>query len=493
MHIIDLESRLDQLINENRHLQEAQNNANYSGHGDAHSADLREALEASESQLREKDVQINQIRAMLEPLQQEIARLSEANSDLSESNRNLVADTNNRYATLQAEHAHAHDQWRSSSKELDNLRQEHTQLTNGVESIVRQHIDQALEDKDTEIRRLRQELDHATDQIRALQLQIQSSTSDDYLTLRDEDYFDAACQKLCQRVQQWILRFSKVSDDRACRLSSDLTDDKIEGRLDNAMLDGSDVDKLLSDRVRRRDVFMSVVMTMVWEYIFTRYLFGMDREQRQKLKALEKILIEVGPQRAVAQWRATTLTLLSRRPAFTTQRNLDTEAVTHEIYSTLSALLPPPSKDEPKLLSSLKTVLRLAIDLSIEMKTQRAEYMVIAPPTADYDTSGDLMYKTRFNAATMNERSGEYASNEELQASQAVVKMFLFPLVIKKGDDNGDGEDETVICPAQVLVAGSKQGRKVVRVMSGAMDIDDPRSLRSRNSGISMGLDSNVI
>ena len=33
---------------------------------------------------------------------------------------------------------------------------------------------------------------------------------------------------------------------------------------------------------------MSVVMAMVWEYVFTRYLFGMDRDQRKKLKAAIK-------------------------------------------------------------------------------------------------------------------------------------------------------------------------------------------------------------
>lgn len=59
--------------------------------------------------------------------------------------------------------------------------------------------------------------------------------------------------------------------------------------------------------------------------------------------------------------------------------------------------------------------------------------------------------------------------------------------MVKKGDDGGEGEDEIVVCPAQVLVAGSKQGKKVVRVLSGAMDIDNPR--RSNQSIIS-GLES---
>jgi hypothetical protein len=71
-------------------------------------------------------------------------------------------------------------------------------------------------------------------------------------------------------------------------------DDRIETRLDDAILDGSDVDMLLADRIKRRDVFMSLVMSIIWEHVFTRYLFGMDQEQRQKLKSLQKTLTEVG-------------------------------------------------------------------------------------------------------------------------------------------------------------------------------------------------------
>jgi hypothetical protein len=44
---------------------------------------------------------------------------------------------------------------------------------------------------------------------------------------------------------------------------------------------------------------MSVVVTMVWEYIFERYLFGMDRVQRRNLKQLEKQFTEVGAPAAV--------------------------------------------------------------------------------------------------------------------------------------------------------------------------------------------------
>lgn len=491
MHITDLETRINELAAENRALHEARQYADQT-HDVAREVNgqaLQEALAARDQQLRDKDAEIDQIKAMLQPLQEEVARLTEINGGLTEANRNLVDDTNGRYATLQAEHTEAHEKWQSASRELESMRSEHGRVTSGMRDIIEAEIASSLADKNAEILRLREQLDIAAEQIRSLQVQIQSSKSSDWLVQRDEDYFDGACQKLCQHVQQWVLRFSKLSDNRVCRLSTDLKDDKLEARLDNAILDGSDVDKLLSDRVRRRDVFMSVVMTMVWEYVFTRYLFGMDREQRQKLKVLEKTLAETGPPRSVAHWRATTLTLLSKRPAFATQCGLDTEAVSHEIFNMLCSLLPPPQNAEQQLFASLQKVMGVAVNLSIEMRTQRAEYIMLPPLQPEYDTNGDLVRKVHFNADLMNERSGFFSSNEELAADHAVVKIVLFPLVVKKGDDHGEGEEEIVVCPAQVLVQNDGgRGKKVVRVMSGAlpMDIDQPMGNRpSRHSLVS--------
>jgi hypothetical protein len=260
-----------------------------------------------------------------------------------------------------------------------------------------------------------------------------------------------------------VLRFSKFSDMRACRLSSEINNDKTIDRLDNAILDGSDVDSYLADRIKRRDVFMSMTMNMVWEFIFTRYLFGMDREQRQKLKSLEKTLSEVGPAAAVHHWRATTLTLLSKREVFLQQREQDTQAVVHAIIETLSEILPPPSHLEAQIEQQLTRVMKEAVDLSIEMRTQRAEYMMLPPLLPEYDANGDLASKVSFNAALMNERSGDTVSNEELEEQKAIVRIVLFPLVVKKGDDKGEGDEEIVVCPAQVLVAKPK---KSVRVFS---------------------------
>ncbi|KAK0825704.1 hypothetical protein LTR73_006859 [Friedmanniomyces endolithicus] len=486
MHITDLESKLDHLVSENQALQDAKYRVERKHEATSYQQDvntqaMHEELETRDLRLHEKEVEIGRIQAMLEPLREEIDRLNEINGGLTEANRNLVDDTNGRYATLQAEHAQAHEQWQSTSRDLDVARQDQSQLTSTMRDAIAAQISSALADKNAEIRRLREELDIATEQIRSLQVQIQSSKSIEFLTVRDEDYFDGACQKLCQHVQQWVLRFSKLSDNRACRLSTELRDDKIESRIDNAILDGSDVDKLLGDRIKRRDVFMSVVMTMVWEFVFTRYLFGMDREQRQKLKTLEKVLAETGPPRAIAQWRATTLTLLSKRPDFARQCALDTEAVAHEVFALLTAVLPPPSNAEQQLLASLQKVIGVAADLAIEMRTQRAEYIMLPPLQPEYDTNGDLVRQVHFNALLMNERSGLFSSNEGLEQERAVVKIVLFPLVVKKGDEYGQGEGEIVVCPAQVLVQNEGgKGKKVVRVLSGAMEIDDPR--RSRQS-----------
>jgi len=263
-----------------------------------------------------------------------------------------------------------------------------------------------------------------------------------------------------------VPRFSKFSDPKACFLASEVMDEKVVDRMENAILDGSDVDVYLADRVKRRDVFMSVVTTMVWEFIFTRYLFGMDREQRQKLKSLEKTLSEVGPITAVHKWRATTLTLLSKREAFLIQREQDTEAVIHEIYTTLSTFLPPPSHLQQQTMDSLRRVIGAAVDLSVEMRTQRAEYMMLPPLQPAYDTNGDLARKVYFNASLMNERSGTTTSNEALEAQEAVVRMVLFPLVVKKGDEAGVGDEEIVVCPAQVLTAPMGKEKKSVRVTS---------------------------
>ena len=486
MQLLDLETRLDQIVSENRLLASQKLTAEKALHELAsdHSQErhaYEEAMREHKTYLAQKDSEVSDLRKTIEQLHDQVAHLATVNDGLA-SSRTIAEEHEQRYNQLQAEHehtheqwqqstreledfkaehAHTHEQWQQSTRDLEDLKARHTDLTTGMDEITRHQVTVALEERNAELRQLQNELENAKLQVRNLQQQLLASRNSDGFVERDEDYFDSRCQSLCQHVQQWVLRFSKFSDMKACYLAREIQDENVVDRMENAILDGSDVDDYLSDRVKRRDVFMSVVMTMIWEYIFTRYLFGMDREQRQKLKNLEKTLQEVGPMSAVHRWRATTLTLLMKREAFENQRATDTEAVLHEIYDTLATFLPPPSHLVSQIQESLRKVIDAAVDLAIEMRTQRAEYSMLPPLQPEYDTNGDLARKVYFSALTMNERSGTTSSNEALQEQQAVVRMVLFPLVVKNEDD----DEQIVVCPAQVLTAESK-AKKTVRVLS---------------------------
>ena len=411
--IKDLEARLDQLLSENRSLAAAKIDAEkeldevHHNLGKIENAS-QEALSARQLALQEKDAELERLTEALNWMQKEVHELTVANEGLSSANQTLATT----HTLLESQHNETHTRWQESAEELETLRSQHQQLSSGMEQIVRHEIEVALAAKNAELRQLYDNLELAREKIRELQQQILASRNDGVITARDEDYFDGACQQLCQHVQQWVLRFSKFSDTRICKSTNEVRDDQIVDRFENAVVDGSDVDVYLADRVKRRDVFMSVVMTMIWKFIFSRYLFGMDREQRQKLKQLEKNLLEVGPRSAVNRWRAITLTLLSRRETFADQRAKDTEAVVQEIFGTLARFLPPPQNLEKQILESLRNVMKIAVDLSIEMRTQRAEYIMLPPLQPEYDLKGDLKEKFFFNAALMNERSGETNSNE---------------------------------------------------------------------------------
>ena len=467
LQVLELQNKLDEAIAENDSLKHAHSRSQRGLDDSDANTSLQKTLQERDIQLNERNIEIRNVKIALQTLQTEIERLTEHNGQLQTERDNLGADVNQRYAALQQERDEAQSRWQDSTRQVRELQGRHDKLSSGMEAIVRQEISSALDSKDAEIRSLRAELEDASDRIDSLQQRAATvSPSDDFLNLRDEIYIGSACQQLFEHVKNWVLRFSKYSDNRKCRLSADVKDETIETRLDNTMLDGTDVDDYLADRVLRRDVFISVVMNMIWEYVFTRYLFGLDREQRQKLKSLEKTLSDVGPPKAVAHWRATTLSLLSRREAFYDQRSQDTDAVVNEIMKTLGRLLPPPGPQMKQVQDSLRNIVNLAVDLSIEIRTQRAEYLMLPTPRPEYDTNGELAKNVFFNSTVMNEASEETASNEELEEKSATVRVVLFPLVVKRGNDYGEEDVEIVVNPAQVLT--SKPTKRRSGVMSGA-------------------------
>jgi hypothetical protein len=302
--ILDLESRLDQLSTENRDLHEARAKADQA----ASAASLELASQANtvrhatqavadrDVQISERNDTIRELREEVDELQNEVARLAQENANLTEDNHGMLSQAQERVTTLQSDHDHAHNQWQDALIAIAALKAQHKIMSDKMEGKVRGEIARATADQEREIEKLRGELGESMEQIRSLQEQLLAAkqANDDFLMVRDEDYFEPACQQLFKHIQQWVMRFSKFSDGVGCRLSSEIKDEAIENRLDDTILDGSDVDLLLADRVKRRDVFTSLAVSIIWEYVFTRYLFGLDRAQRQKLKSIEKQLTDIG-------------------------------------------------------------------------------------------------------------------------------------------------------------------------------------------------------
>ncbi len=466
MQFADLEQRFEQLAADHRSLQSAKSAAERRLEEQArdHSQQrdtYEEALQEHKSYLAEKNSELTRLHEILDGFKRQVAELTMVNEELQTS-RGLDPDRvgDQSFQILAGQHE-------TTKKELEDLREQHTRLANDHEDILEREIEAVRQEKDHELQQLVVELENAKEEVKILQQQILASQSSDDYVEHDEDYFESKCTALCQHVQQWVLRFSKFSDSHACRLVGELGDDTLSDLFDDAILDGTEADDYLQDRIKRRDVFMSVVMSRIFDFIFRRYLFGLDREQRKKLKDLEATLTDVGPQSAVHKWRSTTLTLLSSRPEFADQREEDTEGVVDSIFQTLAAILPPKKDLVTQITDSLRRVVSMAVDLHIEMRLQRAEFQMLPPLKPQFDPiTGDLVRKVPFNATMMNERSGNTESNEQLQEEGAVIRMVLFPLVVR----NSDEEEQIVVCPAQVIVAKDeprKRGNgKQVRVMS---------------------------
>jgi len=154
----------------------------------------------------------------------------------------------------------------------------------------------------------------------------------------------------------------------------------------------------------------------------------------------------------VHQWRATTLTLLSQRHSFRSLLTSATEATVNDIMRHLNLLLPPPPQHATMAISTLRAMLNRAVKLALEMRTQRAEYVMLRPPFPEYDDLGEVSNTVYFNAARMKAVNSD-ASPFDLEAEHATVKMVLFPPIIRRGNEFGEEYDrEHVVCQMQVLI-----------------------------------------
>src|SRR4051812_4512728 len=168
MQVLDLESRLEHIAAENRILADAKSQAERT----------LESMQQHSSTLIERDAEIDSLKRTLDWLQNEVTRLTEVNDGLTSANITLGNQHNDRYGVLESQHV-------QTTRELQEMRDSHNSLSAGMEGIIKNEVQAAVQDKDREIAQLRAELEAAKEQIREMQRQILSSKAndDEFLTV----------------------------------------------------------------------------------------------------------------------------------------------------------------------------------------------------------------------------------------------------------------------------------------------------------------------
>ena len=147
------------------------------------------------------------------------------------------------------------------------------------------------------------------------------------------------------------------------------------------------------------------------------------------------------------------MTLLSQRSSFRSRLTAETEYVVTDIMRHLNFLLPPPPNHTGAAVVSLRVLLSRAVTLAIEMRTQRAEYVMLRAPRPEYDDHGEVSNTVFFDSARMHSLGTDSLTDLDLEHENANVKLVLFPLIIRRGNEFGeDYHREEVVSKMAVLV-----------------------------------------
>ncbi|KAI5783084.1 hypothetical protein FPQ18DRAFT_248072, partial [Pyronema domesticum] len=424
LKLMDLEQRLENIGAENATLIQDKANleknlAEHKAHHKKSKAISNLKLATAHKTLEDKTNEIEELKKKIAWYQSEVQSLNEKTEEL-----------------LRLTSEHRSLQTRTSSESLINA--SHAQ-------------------KDAEISLLRAELSKAREDVRGLERKIMSRQSNRYLDIKDTSHFASSAQSLFEEVLQWCTDFSSFSAGRRCVHVHRITDEKVKDRFEQIMLDDRGVRRMLKDKDETRRILplTAIMMRLIWEFIFTRYLFGLETEERQKLLQLERMLSEAteSSEGAVHQWRATTLTLLSQRETFRSRLTHEIENVLSDIMKHLNYLLPPPPQHMPTALSSLRSLLKRAVTLAIEMRTQRAEYVMVRAPLPEYNDAGEVANLVPFKAEQMCCYGGDgLMSDYDLEKDLAHVKLVLFPRIVRRGNEYGEEYDSEVVVSKMVCL-----------------------------------------
>jgi len=249
---------------------------------------LTQKLESADKVLADKNAEIDELTKKLAWYQEEMARLQGDNATLTKLQ-----------AAYKLSHASISTRYDKKSQQLLELTNEHTELQERYKSLQEQRehsqaVADEIQAKDAELQLLRSELQKARDEVRSLERKVMSRQSNRYLDIKDPSHFADSASVLFQEVQKWSEDFSHFSLGRRCIHVHRVTDEEIKNRFENVMLDDRGVRRMLKDEAQRGTAITAIMMRLIWEFVFTRYLFGLEAEERQKLLSLERTLAEVG-------------------------------------------------------------------------------------------------------------------------------------------------------------------------------------------------------
>lgn len=280
MQIVDLENRLEGLAAENTDLTQEKANIEktLTESIQRHKNDsviFVQELESRNVLLTEKDSEITELKKKLDYYREEAARLSLTNDSLAATNTTLSTSYRFSYAALAGKYERKREQLASITKEHSEIQAQ-------------------LQERDSELNRLRDELVKAREEVQKLLQQQQVSAAQDSFHTKDLDHFSSSCQQLFGSLKIWCNQFSSFSAGKKCLHVHRIVDEAARDRVEEVMLDDRGVRKMLKDEKSRPEVFMAITMRMIWEHVFTRYLFGLEVDERQKLLSLERTLAENG-------------------------------------------------------------------------------------------------------------------------------------------------------------------------------------------------------
>jgi len=143
------------------------------------------------------------------------------------------------------------------------------------------------------------------------------------------------------------------------------------------------------------------------------------------------------------QWRSTTLAIIRKEAA--EKLKAETTAVLEFVVKTVNDIMrsicdiqPSEPRDQ-----SLCVLVNNAIELSRQLRVQRAVFSIIMPSIEGYQ-------RTVFNTKTMEDIGGE----DEDTLYEREIRCVTFPGLIKSGDENGEkGHLKNVVSKMRVLCA----------------------------------------